>query len=128
MLGKNKKKKQIEELVTLLEEQTKKIERVTRTPFEDQMDTLKKPEISIYDYDKAKWEDTKSPIKTNTFHPKKYLDLTETQKRFLEDSQQEEFDKNLYKLSKIIEAKKHDEEKSVSMYKGFKELEEAGLI
>lgn len=129
MLGKKKKKKQIEELVSLLEKEMNKFERAVRNPLmEDQMDIWKKPEPSIYDYDKAKWEDTKSPIQTNVFHPKKYLDLTETQKRFLEESQKEEFMNNMSKLSKIIEAKRHDEENSVSMYRGFKELKESGLI
>ena len=53
---------------------------------------------------------------------------TEIKERLLEDSQQEEFDKNLDALSKIIEAKKHDEEKDLSMARQFESYRKAGLI
>lgn len=101
---------------------------VVTTPLDYQPEILKRPMPSIYDYDKAKLEDVQSPIETNIFQPKKYLDLTEIQKKFLEDSQQEEFDKNLDRLSKIIEAKKHDEEKDLSMARQFESYRKAGLI
>lgn len=81
------------------------------------MDTLKKPEISIYDYEKVKYG----------LPSEDYL-LNDRQKHLLEESRQEEFRNNMSKLSKIIEAKKHDEDQSVSMYRGFKELKESGLL
>ena len=122
-----KKKKQIEELAAMLEKQTKQVI-VPRAPLDYQAEPLNRPVPSIYDYDKAKWGDIQSPTNTNIFQPKKYLDLAETQKRLLEDSQQEEFDKNLDKLSKIIEAKKHDEEKDLSMAMQFESYRKAGLL
>lgn len=123
-----KKKKQIEELVTMLEEKTERQVIVPRAPLDYQAEPLNRLTPSIYDYDKAKWEDVQSPTNTNIFQPKKYLDLTEIQKNLLEDSQKEEFDKNLDKLSKIIEAKKHDEEKDLSMALQFESYRKADLI
>ena len=114
-----KKKKQIEELVTMLEKQTKQ-KTVVTAPLDYQPEMLKRPIPSIYDYEKAKWGTPESS--TNIYEPKTYL--TDWQKQISEVEQKKEFDKNLDKLSKIIEAKKHDEEKAVFMYRGFKELSE----
>lgn len=107
MIG--KKKKQIEELATMLEKQTKQAQRQL---------------LPMEEYERAKWGTPKSS--TNIYEPKTYL--TNWQKQLLEDSQKEEFDKNLGKLSKIIEAKKHDEEKDLSMARQFESFRRAGLL
>lgn len=118
-----KKKKQIEELVTMLEKQTEQATVVT-TSFDYWPEMLKRPVPSIYDYDKAKWGTPESF--TNIHEPKTYL--TNWQKQTGEVEQKEEFDKNLDKLSKIIEAKKHDEEKDLSMALQFESYRKAGLL
>ena len=117
---KKKSNKKIESLVKTLKEREEEVRKVNQNSLNSQMTTLNKPKTSIYDYERAKWS-------TPLTYPDERL-LNDRQKRLLEESRQEEFRNNMSKLSKIIEAKKHDEEGSVSMYRGFKELSEAGLI
>ena len=120
MIG--RKKKQVKELVTKLEEQTKQIKTV-RIPLDYQAEQVQRQLLPMQEYEIAKWGTPDPP--TNISEPKTYLtDWQDWQKQLLKDSQQDEFNNNMDKLSKIIEAKKHDEERSVSMARGFKELDE----